>query len=94
MTDWTTTENDETCTAAGCIRAGNDLVMPGCMEDHENLKQELREGTLDIEDLKACIGRLVRIIWKSNQYETRFRIKKKPGTGYEKTDIRSCCRLP
>lgn len=69
MTDWTTTENDETCTAAGCIRAGNDLVMPGCVEDHENLKQELREGTLDIEDLKACIARLVRIIWKSNQYE-------------------------
>lgn len=69
MTDWTTTENDETCTAAGCIRAGNDLVMPGCPEDHENLKRELREGTLNIEDLKACIARLVSIIWKSNQYK-------------------------
>lgn len=28
MTDWTTTEVDEKCTASGCMRAGNDLVMP------------------------------------------------------------------
>ena len=27
MTDWTTTEQGPGCTAAGCIRAGNDLIM-------------------------------------------------------------------
>ena len=69
MTDWTTTEKDDTCTASGCMRAGNDLVMPGCFGDHENLKKELEEGTLKIEDLKACIARLVSVIWRSNQYE-------------------------
>ena len=69
MTDWTTTERDESCTASGCMRAGNDLVMPGCVGDHENLKRELEAGTLNIEDLKACIARLVSVIWKSNQYE-------------------------
>ena len=68
MTDWTTTEKDETCTASGCMRAGNDLVMPGCFGDHDNMKKELEEGTLKIEDLKACIARLVSVIWKSNQY--------------------------
>ena len=69
MTDWTTTEKDESCTASGCMRAGNDLVMPGCFGDHDNMKKELEEGNLKLEDLKACIARLVSVIWKSNQYE-------------------------
>ncbi len=69
MTDWTTTEIDESCTAAGCMRAGNDLVMPGCFGDRENLKKELSDGTLDIKDLKVCIARLANICFKSNQYE-------------------------
>jgi len=69
MTDWTTTERDDSCTASGCMRAGNDLVMPGCFGDHDNMKKELEAGTLKLEDLKACIARLVSVIWKSNQYE-------------------------
>ena len=69
MTDWTTTEQGDNCTASGCMRAGNDLVMPGCFGDHDNMHKELSEGTLKIEDLKACIARLVSVIWKSNQYQ-------------------------
>lgn len=68
MTDWTTTHDGPDCTAAGCMRAGNDMVMPGRPEDHENIRQELAAGTLSLEELKACIGRLVNIIWKSNMY--------------------------
>lgn len=69
MTDWTTTEKDGTCTASGCMRAGNDLIMPGCIGDYENLRKELAEGTLSLDELKACISRTVDVIWKSNQYE-------------------------
>lgn len=69
MTDWTTTEQGDNCTASGCMRAGNDLVMPGCFGDHDNMHKELAGGTLKIEDLKACIARLVSVIWKSNQYQ-------------------------
>ena len=69
MTDWTTTEQGDNCTASGCMRAGNDLVMPGCFGDHDNMHKELAEETLKIEDLKACIARLVSVIWKSNQYQ-------------------------
>lgn len=69
MTDWTTTEAGPDCTAAGCMRAGNDLVMPGAFSDRENLEKELAEGSLAKEDLKACISRLINIIWQSNQYE-------------------------
>ena len=69
MTDWTTTENDEDCTAAGCMRAGNDLVMPGQPADHENIRKELADGTLSEKELRDCIVRLVRVILKSNKYE-------------------------
>jgi len=69
MTDWVTTEQDDSCTAAGCIRAGNDLIMPGCIGDYESIRNELAKGTLDREELKACVSRLVSVIWQSNQYE-------------------------
>lgn len=69
MTDWTTTENGDSCTASGCMRAGNDLIMPGARSDRENLIKELNEGTLKMEDLKACISRLTDTVWKSNRYE-------------------------
>ena len=69
MTDWTTTNVDDTCTAAGCIRAGNDIVMPGMPMDHDNLRRELADGTLPLADLKRCITRLVRVILRSNRYQ-------------------------
>ena len=76
MTDWTTTEHGSDCTASGCMRAGNDLVMPGAASDRENIKKELDEGTLSLDDLKACISRTVDIIWQSNQYEGAVPYKK------------------
>ena len=33
MTDWTTTNEDGAASAAKCISAGNDLVMPGNQND-------------------------------------------------------------
>lgn len=69
MTDWTTTMAGDDCTASGCMRAGNDLVMPGNASDHKNLREELEQGTLTEEELRGCITRLVRVILRSNLYE-------------------------
>lgn len=71
MTDWTTTnvQIQGECTAAGCMRAGNDMVMPGLPEDHENIKKELAEGTLTMAELKRCIYNTVNIVLQSNMYE-------------------------
>ncbi|MDE7417409.1 MAG: glycoside hydrolase family 3 C-terminal domain-containing protein [Lachnospiraceae bacterium] len=66
MTDWTTTNDGTDCTASGCIRAGNDIVMPGCDSDHKNLKEELERGTLELRELKLAVGHLVNIIWQSS----------------------------
>ncbi len=68
MTDWTTTQNGPDCTASGCMRAGNDMVMPGTVEDHDNIRQALDDGSLDIKDLKTCICHLVNVVWQSNMY--------------------------
>ena len=69
MTDWTTTHDGPDCTASGCIRAGNDIVMPGIPADHENMRRELEAGTLKEEELRRCVARIVKTIWESNQYE-------------------------
>lgn len=66
MTDWTTTKS-EGCTAAGCMSAGNDLVMPGNAGDHESIRQALADGTLSLKELKKSVAHLVQIIWISNQ---------------------------
>ena len=76
MTDWTTTEYGPDCTASGCMKAGNDLVMPGAFSDRDNLNQELADGTLSMEDLKACISRLVNIVWQSMEFEDAVPYKK------------------
>ncbi len=52
----------------GCMRAGNDLVMPGSASDHENMKKELEQGTLTEETLRGCITRLMRVILRSGLY--------------------------
>lgn len=69
MTDWTTTEQGPDCTAAGCIRAGNDLTMPGQSSDHESIRQALEDGSLDISKLKVCVANIIRVILQSNRYE-------------------------
>lgn len=71
MTDWTTTTDSAAgeCNAAGCMRAGNDMVMPGDSADHENIRKELDKGTLDIRELKRCVRNTINIVLQSNQYE-------------------------
>lgn len=62
MTDWTTTEKGQECTAAGCIRAGNDLVMPGKPSDHRSIKTALENGSLSEKELRDCVARIIRVI--------------------------------
>ena len=71
MTDWTTTTDSTAgeCTAAGCMKAGNDMVMPGDIRDHASIRQALKDGTLDIRELKRCVYHTIKIILQSNQYE-------------------------
>ncbi len=70
MTDWTTTTDSTAgeCTASGCLRAGNDMVMPGDPTDHENIYESLKNGTLTEEQLNKCVRNTIHLILQSNQY--------------------------
>ena len=68
MTDWTTTGDGPDCTAAGCIRAGNDLVMPGHPADLDSIRDALKDGSLSLQELRDCITRTVRVILQSRRY--------------------------
>ena len=68
MTDWTTTEQGPDCTAAGCIRAGNDMIMPGRYSDHDSIRDALADGSLSLDQLRACVTRIVRVILQSDRY--------------------------
>jgi beta-glucosidase len=60
--------------AAACIKAGNDLLMPGSKEDVEEIlaSVDAEEGTvkypITLEELRGCAERILRIIAKSNTY--------------------------
>ena len=62
MTDWTTTNSGHGSSAAKCIRAGNDLVMPGTEGDRREIAEALEgkgEQSLDPQKLEASCVRLV-----------------------------------
>lgn len=69
MTDWTTTHAGEDCTASGCMRAGNDLVMPGIPNDHENIRKALADGSLTTQELKRAVAHLLPVVFQSDRYE-------------------------
>ena len=85
MTDWGTTAEPKPdlegrmplygpSNAAACIKAGNDLLMPGSKEDIEEIlaSVDAEEGTvkypITLEELRGCAERILRIIAKSNTY--------------------------
>ncbi len=69
MTDWSTTNRAPDCTAAGCVRAGNDWTMPGQPMDHDSVRAALADGSLSRRDLADCVTRIIRVILQSNRYE-------------------------
>lgn len=72
MTDWTTTNADGGSSAAKCIAAGNDLVMPGTQTDIKEIIDAVNceeDQCLDEQLLDECVVRILRVIFKSNAYE-------------------------
>ena len=55
--------------AAGCVAAGNDLIMPGAASDLENIEQAYTEGRLSEADIRICAERVLNIVLRTNGYE-------------------------
>lgn len=83
MTDWGTTGNSDSArenkygcsNAAGCIWAGNDLTMPGCQADVDEIVRSVgaSEGSVDypltLGELQACAKRILTVLMRSSAYE-------------------------
>ncbi len=85
MTDWGTTGSIElhpelkykygSSSAAGCVRAGNDLTMPGSQMDVDEIVRSVgaAEGEvrcpITLGDLQACAKRMLNVIARSAVYE-------------------------
>lgn len=68
MTDWATTLDFGGADAAGCVAAGNDLIMPGAASDLENIEQAYAEGRLSEADIRSCAERVLNIVLRTNGY--------------------------
>ena len=65
MTDWSTTGSNwnlgkyGASSISGCIKAGNDLIMPGGAADVIGILDALKTGELSREELEKCAGRVL-----------------------------------
>lgn len=54
--------------AAGSIKAGNDIMMPGGRQEHQNLMEALKnpvyEYAITRENLEECAARVIALAWK------------------------------
>ncbi len=77
MTDWLVTGGVDLgkgrhpyASAAGCVKAGNDITMPGMPSDREDIMKALSDPehpyTLTRAELQVCAGRVLRMILKLN----------------------------
>ncbi|MBQ1492575.1 MAG: hypothetical protein IIZ39_11510, partial [Blautia sp.] len=67
MTDSTTTNRNGGSSAATCIHAGNDLVMPGMITDIKEITQavlEENDQSLPAEELDESAGRILRLLYQ------------------------------
>ena len=70
MTDWTTTNTGHGSSAAKCIRAGNDLIMPGRISDQSEIERALHGcGNCDLspDDLRRSCIRIVKAALRSER---------------------------
>lgn len=65
MTDWGTTSEKfnlgihSASSPAQCVKAGNDMIMPGGKADVDDILDKLQNGELTREELEACAGRIL-----------------------------------
>ncbi|MDO5422404.1 MAG: glycoside hydrolase family 3 N-terminal domain-containing protein [Eubacteriales bacterium] len=71
MTDWGTTSQSGSeerkypaPTCAGCMRAGNDLIMPGSRSDKKALRAAMDKGEVTMEEVRLCARRILKMMIK------------------------------
>lgn len=68
ISDWVTTGTGGS-SPVGCVKAGNDIIMPGTIEDMNIIEEALRgqgDEMLTQEELKKCCIRIIRLLQELN----------------------------
>ena len=65
MTDWFSTNAGQADNAL-CIKAGNDLIMPGTAGCKRDILKGLRKNVITPKDLRRCCARVIRAILNSD----------------------------
>lgn len=61
MSDWNTTIFEDGSIPWQCAAAGNDIIMPGCPGDDQNIREAYEEGILSEEEIRSCAGRIMML---------------------------------
>lgn len=78
MTDWCTSMKSsynyarpnlryENSSSKECINAGNDLQMPGCVENINDIIEGVEKGEVKLENLQACAARILQCCFLSQK---------------------------
>ena len=72
MTDWCTSQDTSYLgfssdkypwsSSTGCIKAGNDLQMPGCEENVRDIIEGVESGEISIGDLQFCTANILKTV--------------------------------
>lgn len=65
MTDWFSTSKGCADNAI-CMKAGNDLIMPGGKQEKKEILEGIKSGKITEEDLKRCCARVIKAVFSSN----------------------------
>ena len=64
MTDWFSTNKGQASNAI-CMKAGNDMIMPGGGSFKKEILQGVKSGLITETDVRRCCGNVVKAIFNS-----------------------------
>lgn len=68
MTDWVSTSKKQ-ADSAMCMKAGNDMIMPGFKNDLKQIKAGLKDGRISMADIERSARQVLRSILHSDIYK-------------------------
>ena len=67
MSDWNTTVPEDGTIPWQCAAAGNDVIMPGNMNDDIDIRRALEEGRLSENKIRMSAGRVISLVKKLDE---------------------------
>ena len=73
MSDWNTTVPADGSIPWKCAAAGNDIIMPGSIDDDRNIRNAYKNGQLSDDMIRLSAGRILSIIERLEKNDTSLK---------------------